>query len=439
MEFQLPVQGKGVVKPTEQTPVEIVIEGTTHKVTTEGTIVNDKGEVIKTKEEVTLLLQQKQNPQKTAEEIEAEKKLKEKETQIAATLTEGLEVELDGKSFKLNKDGDAVDDKGTVVKTKAELVKLQLDAEENQEVDYISEITKSTNIVLQKDGKPIEYENTLSGISSYVKDVHSNGVELGEKRALESYFSKFPVLKQVLNHLVLNNGSIDNFANQIDYTKIKLSESDESQWENIYIAAQTSRGIPLQEAKDYFKYLKDDKKAKEAAEKSLVFLSETQKARDNEAQLRLEKQMQLEKEEEISYTNEVNNIIASKTLKVNNDTFNLPDVIRIKDAQGRTETKTLSDFVAYFSSPVPINTEQGVVYVTRYQYDRYLKDTKRTTDDDIFDAFRLFTNYDDTQLIAAKAKTEQVKKLVIKTTAAGHQKGTPPNQGGSIKLNLPVQ
>ena len=427
----LPV-GNPTFPKVETAPVvvELELEGIKHKVAEDGSIKDDKGTILKTKDEVAILLKAVEDKKKLEEE-EAKKK-----TQTTDPFTEGTEVDIDGVVLKIDKTGNAVDKDNKVVKTKDELKKIYEQSQSSNEVDYIAELQKTTNLVVTKDGKPIEYENTIEGLTGYTKDVHLLGRELGKEEAKNELFTQFPILKQVISHLVLNNGSLNNFNNRLDYSQVKLTD-DETQWESIYLADKISKGISEKEAKDMFKYLKDDKKAKEAAESSLTSLTIAQKKQYDEAEQIIAQQTLQKQQEEIQYANEIASIIKSRTVKVNDQTLQLPEVIRIKDKDGRTITKTLDDFVKYLSEPIPVTIEGKTYLVTEDAYNKWLEEEKRTTNNDVFDAFRRFTKYDDAQLITSTAKSQEAKKVIkLSTKAPNNSSGTSKNTG---KIVMPVR
>lgn len=440
--LKMPVGDPNVILPTK---VEIEIDGTKHVITPDGDIKDEKGTILKTKDEVAELL--KKNT-KTPEQIEAERLAEEvklkaeedaKKNQNPDPFVLGAQIEIDGVTYTIDKDGNAIDAQNKVVKTKTELKQLyDANSPSNVTPNYIEEVQKVTNLVVVKGDKPVEYENTVEGFTGYVQDVHQLGVELGKKKDREELFTQFPVLKQVLSHLILNNGDISNFNNTIDYSTIKIND-DEQQWENIYITAKVAQGISKEEAVDMFKYLKEDKKAKAAAESSLAFLVKTQDARNKQAEVLLAKQEQDAQLAEEQYWSEVSTIVKSKVLKVKDQVFAIPDVIRVKDKEGRTITRTLDDFVKYMSSPIVVTIDGQQYTTTQVEYDKYLEEQNRKTDDDVLDAYRRFTGFDDSQLIAKNVRQQQTKeilKLTTKITKSGNGNSDGKNGG---KIILPMK
>ena len=72
-------------------------------------------------------------------------------------------VELDGVKYKLNPTGDAVNEKGEVVKTKAELDALESSQED--EIPIVDEYLQKVGIeVLDENGKPKKFEDSVEGL-----------------------------------------------------------------------------------------------------------------------------------------------------------------------------------------------------------------------------------------------------------------------------------
>ena len=115
----------------------------------------------------------------------------------------------------------------------------------------------------------------------------------------------------------------------------------------------------------------------------------------------------------------------------------MPDVIRVKTADGKTETKSINDFTKYITEPRTFNLDGRVITATQHDYDMEMERRSRTPDNDLFDAYRRFTKYDDSQLIKAKLKDERAKNVLKLVSKPGVNNGTNGNPVGT-KLKLPV-
>lgn len=429
----LPIGGE-ITPPKNDPPTltDLVIGTETFKVNDKGEAVDETGKVIKTKEELETLKTSGQTG-KTDAELAAERALAEKTAAIEAQLVEGTEIELDGAKYKLNKDGNIERD-GKVFKTKAELKTMLLAEQDNGELDYITEIQKITNIApITSDGKPVTYENTLQGLAQREQDVFAEGKKLGVEEFQQTLFEQFPILQSVIDHLTVH-GSLKDFNEDVDYSKVVVGD-DENQHLALYTQAQLKRGVPQSEIDATFAYLKTDKKTKSFAESSLAYLKASQTEavtnRANEAKRIKDEQVAAE----TAYWNDVNKIITNKELNIGDKKFKLPEVIKVKEADGKIVNRTLKDFEAYISKPLNFKIDNKVYTMTQLQYDTLQEDTKRTPHNDIFDAYRKFTKYDDSQLIAANVNNNVVKNVIKLSSKAG---GGGSGATGGGKLKLPI-
>lgn len=425
---------------------ELVIGTEKYNLNANGEAVGADGKVIKTKEEIELLKKGTPGAGETDAEKaarEAAEKLAEKTKLIDAKLIENAEIELEDDKgvttkYKVNKDGALVDAENKVVKTKEELRALMLaQEEENNEVDYVSEIQKTTNItILDEAGKPVAYENTVQGLAQREQDVLKEGRKLGASEYETELFTKFPILKDVVEHLTIN-GSMDNFTQQVDYSKINIGD-DEAQQIDVFTRAKLAQGMSQAEITDMINYYKADKKLKGAAEVGLTYLKSKQTA---DATARAQQVADMKAADELARTNywkEVNTILAGKKLVVDSKEFKLPDVIKVKTADGKIVTKTIKDFNDYISKPLTFTVENKPYVMTQHEYDLAVKDIKRTPHNDLFDAYRMFTGYDDSQLIAANVNDGIVKQVIkLKTKVSGGGSGSGASSTG--KIVVPVK
>ena len=434
----LPVGG-GNIPPKNDPPVltDLIIGTDTFKVNDKGEAVDETGKVVKSKEELEVLRNAGQGSGQTGKtdaELAAEKALTEKTAAIETQLVEGAELELDGTTYKLNKDG-AIEKDGKVFKTKDELKTLLLATDSTGDVNYVEEIQKVTNISpITPDGKPITYDNTVAGLAQREQDVFLEGKKLGVVEYESQLFEQYPILKQVIDHLTIN-GSLKDFNEEVDYSKIVIGD-DEAQHIAIYTESQLARGIPQAEIDDAIKYLKTDKKLKAYAESGLKYLTSAQTVAASTRATNAKAIKDAQEAEQTAYWNDVHKTITAKELTVGDKKFKLPDVIKIKEADGKVVNKTLKDFQDYIEKPLNFRIEDKVYTMTQLQYDTLQEDTKRTPHHDIFEAYRKFTKYDDSQLIAANITSGATRNIIKLTTKAGGGGSGSTNGGGKLKLPI---
>lgn len=434
--INLPIGGNPITVPSDSAPVltDLKIGDTIFKVNEAGDALDDSGKIIKTKAELEALKTTSIPPVSPANSEDPE--LVKKRTEIESQLIEGAEIELDGVNYKLDKDGNIIKD-GKVVKTKADIVTMLLseqDGGEPEDEDYINNIQKATNLVILDDkNTPITYENTLPGITQYVQDVHKNALALGANQFQENLYTQYPILKDVIEHLTLN-GSLQGFTEEMDYSKVSISD-DENQQIDIYTKAQLARGVSVSEINDLIKYLKEDKKLKVHAETALNYLKSQQTDKAT-TRARLIAEAKTREEQEIAdYWKNIDTVLNSREVVINDKKFTLPEVIRVKEADGKIVTKSLKDFEDYVKKPLTFNINGKLYTMTQHDYDEYVEDTKRTPHHDLFEAFRRFSKYDDSQLIATNASSNVVKKVIKLQSKAGGGSGAA-GKGGKIVLPI---
>lgn len=430
--------GGGNPTPIVTIPIttELIIGTDKYNINDKGDAVDVKGITIKTKTELeTLKTSSAKVP--TEEEKLAVTKLAEKTATINTQLIEGAEVEIDDKKYKLNKDGSAIDETGKVIKTKADLTALYLAQPDiTPEINYVDEIQKATNITIaSENGQPITYENTVQGLVQREQDVFKEGSKLGRTQYEQELFNKFPILNSVIEHLTIN-GSLKDFIEDIDYSKITITD-DENQQIDIFTKAKLAQGLSQQEITDMVKYYKEDKKLKSAAEVGLTYLNSTQITRATQRATQVATANAEEDLKRTTYLNEVNKALINKKLTVGDKTFVIPEVIKVKDSEGKIITRTIKDFQEYIEKPLNFKIDGEIYTMTQLQYDETVEDINRTPHHDLLNAYRKFTKYDDSQLINANINSNIVKQVIKLSTKANVGGSGIPLKGG--KLIVPIK
>ena len=425
------------IDPTDPNGVrELLLDEEKYTVNANGEAVDATGKVIKTKDEVDILYNEFKKPAGDGGSGTGTGG----ETDYTKILIPGAKLELDGVEYTLTNDLTIVKD-GKIFKSKDEIINLLKEtnykSEDDNATGTITQIQKATNLVITTpEGNPVEYDDSVEGLTRYTQDVYATGVKLGQEQAQETIFSKYPILSDIIEHLELK-GSIDGFVQNVDYNKITITE-DENQWLDIYTQAQLKRGIPKAEIDSYAKYLKDDGKLKQAATTALDFLKTTQTTEQSTRTQAIANKKKAEEDAERAYMTEINKALTSKQIVVGTKKFAIPDVIRIKDAEGRVVTKSGDDFKRYISEPKPFKIGDKVYTMTQHAYDELVEQNNRTAHNDLFDAYRRFTKYDDTQLIAAQVSNEHTKQIIKIVTKSGGGSGSS-GAGSTVKLKLPVK
>lgn len=347
------------------------------------------------------------------------------------------EIEVDGVTYKLNETGDAVDANGAVVLTKERITELQSN-QGNDEIGSIDDIVKLVNVVPVDDkDAPIVYENTIDGIASYIKDVATIAEINADAKAEAKFFERNPDLYQVYLHK-LNTGTIEGFGSQVDYSGVDVEKAAEESLINLIVANEIRTGKTKEAAEYYAKLIKADGKLKEfatTAKEDLV----TANANFEQNALAIKAQQDADEERaEREYWDKIVATAKSGKLTLGDKSYKLPQVFKIKTADNKVITATNEDFLQYITKPKVYTIEGQPYEMTPNQYDKYLEDIKKTEHDEIFEALKRFVRYDTSQFIEEQVKQEARKKIVI-STKGGTGRNSNVDSGGTKKLITPIK
>ncbi len=391
------------------TPEEVVIleiDGAEYSVDKDGNAVTKEGAIFKTKEQ-----------------LDAEYG----EEQPATT------VDIDGKTYNLDEKGNAVDDKGTVVKTKEDLAINTNDAISIASLKQLIQIDPIT-----RDGKPIEYDETPTGVAKFVKDSATILAQTMFNDGFKKFFDANPEIKDIYNYKRLH-GTIENYKPSVDYSKVVLdATTPEDQIESMVIAERLEKGDTIEAAKRYVAFCKSDNSLLDAGKQSQEYLN-NKRARQEEiintqnAQAERERQLA-----ETAYWDSVNNIINSGNIKIGDTTVNIPEVMQI-NKDGRKIPVTRADFLNYIQKPVTYTRQDGSrITATQNQIDMQEEQSKTTVHDEIYEALNRFLRKGKTDMVKDIINQEKVneirKRFVKKDASHSGQRNGGENVGGKIKL-----
>ena len=349
-------------------------------------------------------------------------------------------------SYKLDKDGNALKEDGTVFKTKDELAKLEADNTDDDDVS-IEKLQKITNIIpTTVDGNPVVYENTIDGLGKYISDSASILGEQYVKQEQDKLITAYPILKDVINYLTVNNGSLEGFNKKVDFASIELDDKNPEQLTAIVIESRLTKGDTKAEAEQFAKYLKADGNTAlvEGAKAAKEYLVSKEKAerevRDREIQAIELNNLNAQKQ----YWNTAKEKINSGKIQIGDKSYNIPKSIRVAE-NGKTVLYTQEQFFDYIYKPQVYNIDGENVTMTANQYKIYQENTKLRTnnqkvDNDIFEALRRFTNYDLSQFIEQEIATAQVRKIrLLKSDTSKANSKIDASNGGSKNIILKVK
>lgn len=385
---------------------------------------------------------------KKAEEEEAKRKTEEEAAKTATQKTE-TETETPTKivlttddgdvEYDLDADGNAVKD-GEIVYTKAQLDEFAA-AEQQEETIDVSAISAISGLTpINADGTPKQYEMTVEGLAQRDADIAEIARHQAESEAITNFFRANPDIHQAALYKQ-TYGSLEGFANHVDWTTMSIEDKSEAQLEAIIRSAEKRKGTSDAQIDRIIRFSKADKVLNETAKESLDYLAANQKREIEEATARQEAQWKAEQDEldkayGITYDDhgkaKVLNVLDSLYDKiVNKGTIGglaIPTAGVKRTVNGKEQILTRKDLVKYLTAPV---VEIGDSLYTQAQKDVF----DMLADNETFAmvALRNLLGADISQLAAASIRQENVRRLNI--TSSGKPRVKISTQGGGTKVN----
>jgi hypothetical protein len=295
---------------------------------------------------------------------------------------------------------------------------------------------------MDNNGVPLVYENTKEGLTKYTLDTATILGEQYAKDEQNKLIQAYPILQDVINHLVINNGNLEGFNKQTSYDSIVLDKNNKDQLGYIIIEERLAKGDSKEQANTYLNYLTADNKLFEGAIAAKDYLV------GKETELRTRQQKQLDDirlrdlDTEKQYWLSVKAKLDSGKLNIGNKTYTIPKTIKIIE-NGKPVMKSSNDYMDYISKPLIYNIDGVNNTMTHNQYDLYMEKinlvkTGQNIDNDMFDSYRRFTKGDLTQFIEEQILNSEVKKIrVLKSQTSNSARPNVNTNTG--KILLPVK
>ena len=327
-------------------------------------------------------------------------------------LAVGDTLEFEGSTYTVDKDGNLVDDKGSIFKQANEVSDWlkSMDVDDNNQVDgglNLASIQEALGVtVTDSDGKVVEFTDDADGVKAYVNsviDLKSNELQTA---AINKLYSDNPLLKQ-FNDYVQLTGSPRGFGEIPDRSGIQVEKDNEAQQVAIIrMAAQEFGNKSLNE--NYIKYLRDSGGLYDEARNQLQALAEKDIAVRKEIETRAAAQRQEEAENVANYWKNVSNVINGRMIAG----YKLPESFT-KEVNGQKVVITPNDFYNYLSKASEQDADGN--RVTGYQ-----KDLSNLSDADylnreLLDAWLMFTGGTYKDLIDMAVKEDKVRQLRVKS------------------------
>lgn len=385
---------------------------------------------------------------KKAEEEEAKRKAEEEAAKIATQKTE-TETETPTKivlttddgdvEYDLDADGNAVKD-GQIVYTKAQLDEFAAAETQDETIDVsaISAISGLTPV--NADGTPKQYEMTVEGLAQRDADIAELAKRQAESEAINNFFRTNPDIYQAALYKQ-TYGSLEGFANHVDWTTMTLEDKSDDQLEAVIRSAEKRKGTSDAQIDRIIRFSKADKVLNETAKESLDYLAANQKREIEEATARQEAQWKAEQDElDKAYGITYDDHGKAKVLNVPDSLYDkivnkgtiggltIPTAGVKRTVNGKEQILTRKDLVKYLTAPV---VEIGDSLYTQAQKDVF----DMLADNETFAmvALRNLLGADISQLAAASIRQENVRRLNI--TSGGKPKVKVSTQGGGTKVN----
>lgn len=385
---------------------------------------------------------------KKAENEEAKRKAEEEAAKTATQKTE-TETETPTKivlttddgdvEYDLDADGNAVKD-GEIVYTKAQLDEFAA-AEQQEETIDVSAISAISGLTpVNADGTPKQYEMTVEGLAQRDADIAEIARHQAESEAINNFFRTNPDIYQAALYKQ-TYGSLEGFANHVDWTTMTLEDKSDDQLEAVIRSAEKRKGTSDAQIERIIRFSKADKVLAETAKESLDYLAVNQKREIEEATARQEAQWKAEQDElDKAYGITYDDHGKAKVLNVPDSLYDkivnkgtiggltIPTAGVKRTVNGKEQILTRKDLVKYLTAPV---VEIGDSLYTQAQKDVF----DMLADNETFAmvALRNLLGADISQLAAASIRQEAVRRLNI--TSSGKPKVKVSTQGGGTKVN----
>lgn len=390
--------------------------------------------------------------QRAKEEEEARKKAEEEAARKKAEEgDDDNKIIIDDVEYKLDENGNALNEDGSVKFTKEEIEKMSSENEDDDNEglkgDYLEEISKLTGIIIKDDkGKTMKFDSTIEGFAQRESAVKALGEREGFTKGFNEFLKQNPDIAALIDYKN-RFGTIEGYSANQDYSKLEIKDDNDFLADLIY-KAEIQKGTSAERAKRLVEFAKMNNTLKEDATEALTWLKKNQQAEVDRYQNALKEQAEQDRRKEIAFygvTYEDDKVVVHQAegslydmvvKKGQIGDYAIPtEGIRVKTDNGE---KLLSreELFDYFSRPA-IEVE-GMVY-SQAQYDAMLR-LNNPKELALHFIMNLTGGLD--QLVDStitKRKIHEIKRL---KSVSSKQTGAGPKQkktGGNDRIVLPVK
>ena len=318
----------------------------------------------------------------------------------------GTVIEIGEDKYTIDDNGNLIDKNNNIFKeakdVKAWLKEFdKIENTDNEDIS-ISAIQEAIGVEITDDkNNPIEYENTIDGIKSYINAVIETSKEEQQEAAINTLYQRYPIINDVLNYYIANGNSLEGFNEIPDRSNIEIDDANETQQENIIRTAWEEQGRKG-DVESYIAYLKSSGILLATAKEELAALQEAdaQYRKELEAEAERKENERIEKLEK--YWNGVHDVIKTRQIAG----YQIPENIII-NRNGQKLSVTPEDFFNYLYRV----DENGA---SQYNKDLAAQTPESRRDDEILRAYLMFVGGNYSNLVNMAINKEKVATLKLK-------------------------
>lgn len=344
-------------------------------------------------------------------------------------LSQGDVVEIGNNSYTVDDKGNLIDASGNIFK-EAKDVKSFLEG-----LDKIDDVSNELNIqniqdaigitVTDENDKPIEFENTVEGIKSYMNAVIESAKEEHYETAINTLYQRYPILNDVLNYYIANGNSLEGFGEIPDRSGITIDDTNEAQQEYIIRTAWSEQGRKGN-VDNYIAYLKSNGTLAAIAKEELEGLQESDRLYKEEMEKQAEEIEAKRIAETKKYWDGVHEVIKTRNIAG----YQIPENIIIS-RNGEKISASPEDFFNY------------IYRVDENGQSAYVKDLLQETpesrrDDEILRAYLKFVggNYSNLVDMAINKATVNKLRFKAKEKSTSYRVTKPTNDNKKKDINF---
>lgn len=330
-----------------------------------------------------------------------------------SSLKEGSVVTVGEDSYTVDANGNLLDKDNNIFKSSNEVAEWlaqfeTVDDDEDADAINLANIQKAIGIDLSdENGNPVEFENSIEGIKSYINGVVEANREENYRTAFNSIQQQYPFIDDVINYWVANNNSLEGYNEIPDRSKIEVIPNNTAQHEAIIRQAWAESKRPGN-IEDYLQYLKSSGNLEAVARDELKGLQQLD-ADYRERIAQQAEEVEAQQQQYIAeYWKSVQDIVQGGKIAG----YDIPETISV-NRDGRTIAVGRNEFFNYLYQ---VDGEGK----SMYQRDIEATDEIAQLQDQLLRAYLMFTGGSYADLVTMADNKNKVKHL--KLTAKNSKK-----------------